>query len=167
MALYESWYMSAYTREGGVNQRVWNDYMPKEQKIYEYFLKNKINTLKGSVEELAKRFDMTPVYFAGFIDGINEALDEKVNLENFTPESEIDISFDFERLYKKMVEYKAETLYSLPEWEGIFTKEQLEVFYKEQKVSRTVYKEKKIGRNDPCPCGSGKKYKKCCGAHKS
>lgn len=25
-------------------------------------------------------------------------------------------------------------------------------------------KKKKIGRNDPCPCGSGKKYKKCCGA---
>jgi len=23
--------------------------------------------------------------------------------------------------------------------------------------------QKKIGRNDPCPCGSGKKYKKCCG----
>ena len=23
----------------------------------------------------------------------------------------------------------------------------------------------KIGRNDPCPCGSGKKYKKCCGAN--
>ena len=26
-----------------------------------------------------------------------------------------------------------------------------------------VRKEKKIGRNEPCPCGSGKKYKKCCG----
>ena len=24
-------------------------------------------------------------------------------------------------------------------------------------------KEKKVGRNDPCPCGSGKKYKRCCG----
>ena len=24
--------------------------------------------------------------------------------------------------------------------------------------------EAKVGRNDPCPCGSGKKYKKCCGA---
>ncbi|WP_295159300.1 SEC-C metal-binding domain-containing protein, partial [Selenomonas sp. AE3005] len=23
----------------------------------------------------------------------------------------------------------------------------------------------KIGRNDPCPCGSGKKYKNCCGRH--
>jgi preprotein translocase subunit SecA len=25
---------------------------------------------------------------------------------------------------------------------------------------------KKVGRNDPCPCGSGKKYKKCCGVGK-
>jgi uncharacterized protein YecA (UPF0149 family) len=23
----------------------------------------------------------------------------------------------------------------------------------------------KVGRNDPCPCGSGKKYKKCCGVN--
>lgn len=30
-----------------------------------------------------------------------------------------------------------------------------------------VRKEKKIGRNDPCPCGSGKKYKKCCGRNVS
>ncbi|MBE6568415.1 MAG: hypothetical protein E7657_07140, partial [Ruminococcaceae bacterium] len=25
--------------------------------------------------------------------------------------------------------------------------------------------DKKVGRNDPCPCGSGKKYKMCCGAN--
>ena len=31
--------------------------------------------------------------------------------------------------------------------------------------AQTVKKEKKIGRNEPCPCGSGKKYKKCCGAN--
>jgi len=31
--------------------------------------------------------------------------------------------------------------------------------------SQTVVNKKKIGRNDPCPCGSGKKYKKCCGAN--
>ncbi len=30
-------------------------------------------------------------------------------------------------------------------------------------AKQPVHKEKKIGRNDPCPCGSGKKYKKCCG----
>ena len=26
-----------------------------------------------------------------------------------------------------------------------------------------IHVEKTVGRNDPCPCGSGKKYKKCCG----
>ena len=30
-------------------------------------------------------------------------------------------------------------------------------------TNRTVVKKNKVGRNDPCPCGSGKKYKKCCG----
>jgi SWIM/SEC-C metal-binding protein len=28
---------------------------------------------------------------------------------------------------------------------------------------KTVRAEKKVGRNEPCPCGSGRKYKKCCG----
>ena len=30
-------------------------------------------------------------------------------------------------------------------------------------VQAPVRNENKVGRNDPCPCGSGKKYKKCCG----
>ena len=35
---------------------------------------------------------------------------------------------------------------------------------KEGGMNKTVVnKEPKVGRNDPCPCGSGKKYKKCCG----
>ena len=31
-------------------------------------------------------------------------------------------------------------------------------------VKTIVRETPKVGRNDPCPCGSGKKYKKCCGA---
>ena len=34
----------------------------------------------------------------------------------------------------------------------------------EQTAKRPVRADKKVGRNDPCPCGSGKKYKNCCGA---
>lgn len=166
MALYETWFRTAYTQQGGINPQVWNEYMPKEQKIYEYLLENKQNELKGTVKELAEKFDMTPVFITGFIDGINGALDEKIDLENFEEDREVDLKFDFEALYKKMVEYKAEHLYSLPQWKDIFTEEQLDVFYKEQKRSKTVVKDKKIGRNDPCPCGSGKKYKHCCGKNK-
>ncbi|MFZ5590908.1 MAG: preprotein translocase subunit SecA [Bacillota bacterium] len=35
--------------------------------------------------------------------------------------------------------------------------------YAEEGERRPVRREQKVGRNDPCPCGSGKKYKKCCG----
>ena len=34
---------------------------------------------------------------------------------------------------------------------------------KEAEKKAPIKKEKKVGRNDPCPCGSGKKYKQCCG----
>jgi preprotein translocase subunit SecA len=34
----------------------------------------------------------------------------------------------------------------------------------EGKSSGPATSQNKVGRNDPCPCGSGKKYKKCCGA---
>lgn len=34
------------------------------------------------------------------------------------------------------------------------------------KVETVVHEGPRIGRNDPCPCGSGKKYKKCCGKDK-
>ena len=36
-------------------------------------------------------------------------------------------------------------------------------FLKEIAEIQAATKPKKVGRNDPCPCGSGKKYKKCCG----
>ena len=35
----------------------------------------------------------------------------------------------------------------------------------ENRPTGTIVKAKKVGRNDPCPCGSGKKYKNCCGAN--
>ena len=71
--------------------------------------------------------------------------------------------FDKELLYKNMVDAKADWLYQLPQWDEIFSEEKRKELYKEQKKSGTVVKPHKIGRNDPCPCGSGKKYKYCCG----
>ena len=52
---------------------------------------------------------------------------------------------------------------SMFEWRGNWKKE-YENFYKEEEpiYNQIPTKTKKIGRNEPCPCGSGKKYKKCC-----
>ena len=75
----------------------------------------------------------------------------------------VSLAFDKESLYKNMVAAGADWLYNLPEWESIYDEEKRKELYIEQKKSGTVIKEDKIYPNDPCPCGSGKKYKKCHG----
>ena len=54
-----------------------------------------------------------------------------------------------------MVGAKAEWLYELPQWDALLTEDVRKDLYKKQKLSGTVVKDKKVGRNDPCPCGSG------------
>lgn len=165
MTLYEQWLSSAYYRNGRNNEALWNDYIPREQKIYEDIIENKKTELKGTVKELAETYNVPTPYIIGFIDGINETQDTPFELEKLEEDTEVTIKIDFVRLYKKMVEYKADHLYSLSQWSNIFSEEELSKLYKEQKKSTTIVHEgPKIGRNDPCPCGSGKKYKKCCGA---
>ena len=78
-------------------------------------------------------------------------------------DSQVKIDVDLEKLYYNMVGAKAEWLYQLPQWKNILSEEKRTELYKAQKRSTTIVKGKKIGRNDPCPCGSGKKYKFCCG----
>ncbi|MCI5480949.1 MAG: SEC-C domain-containing protein, partial [Lachnospiraceae bacterium] len=84
-------------------------------------------------------------------------------IEEMEEDTEVNLIFDKEKLYKNMVDAKADWLYELPQWDEIFTRERQKELYLEQKKSGTIIKGAKIGRNDPCPCGSGKKYKKCCG----
>ena len=84
-------------------------------------------------------------------------------IETMEEDTVVSLAFDKEKLYKNMVAAKADWLYELPQWKEIYSEEELKKLYKEQKESTTIRKGKKVGRNDPCPCGSGKKYKKCCG----
>ena len=103
--------------------------------------------------------------FDEVIDEYNASLETEFDMESLTEDSEVCININFEKLFKLMVEYKAEHLYTLPQWDGIYDAETKKRLTLEQKNARTVVKGEKIGRNDPCPCGSGKKYKKCCGAN--
>ena len=73
------------------------------------------------------------------------------------------MNIDLEKLYFNMLEAKAEYLYNLPQWDAIFSAEKRKEIQKAYRESTMVRNENKVGRNDACPCGSGKKYKKCCG----
>ena len=165
MALLKKWRDAAYseTANKGDLQRFWAKYFEEEKEIYAQLLKNPDEVVTGTVKELAEKYDVTVMTMTGFLDGINDSLKEANPIEEMEEDTVVNLGFDKERLYKNMVAAEADWLYNLEEWEPIFDEETRRALYKEQKSSTTIVKEAKVYPNDPCPCGSGKKYKKCCG----
>lgn len=165
MALLENWRKKAYddTANKGELQNLWKAYFLEEQKIYQELLKTPDEALEGTVKELAEKFDVDIMTMTGFLDGINDSLKTANPIEEMEEDTKVSLAFDTELLYKNMVGAGADWLYELEEWEDVLSEERRKELYKEQKDSMTVRKEPKVYPNDPCPCGSGKKYKKCCG----
>lgn len=163
--LLDQWRETAYNKELSKDQleRFWGDYFKIEKEIYEKLLAEPDIEVKGTVKELAEKYGQSVMTMVGFLDGINDSLKVPNPIETMEEDTEVSLGFDKEKLYKNMVDAKADWLYELPQWENIYDEETRKRLYREQKQSGTIRKEKKIGRNDPCPCGSGKKYKKCCG----
>lgn len=165
MSLLQDWRDYAYglddrTPEG---KQFWLNYFGVEQGIYKQLLANKDEVFKGTVKELAEKFETSVQLMTGFLDGINDSLKAANDIENMEEDTVVSLDFDTEKLYMNMVECNAEWLYTLEEWNDIFTEDKQKELYKTQKSSKTIVKPAKIGRNDPCPCGSGRKYKQCCG----
>ena len=163
--LLENWRNLAYGNGLDDKQReqLWTGYFTIEKGIYEQLLTDPDTEVKGTVKELADKYGQSVMTMTGFLDGINDSLKAPNPIEEMEEDTVVTLAYDKELLYKNMVDAKADWLYNLPMWDEIFTEEQKKTLYMEQKKSGTVIKGKKIGRNDPCPCGSGKKYKYCCG----
>ena len=124
---------------------------------------NPDEVVKGTVKELADKFGITVMTMIGFLDGINDSLVEPNPIEEMTEDTVVNLGFDKALLYKNMIAAEADWLYNLTEWDAIFDEDTKKALYKEQKSSTTIVKDAMVYPNDPCPCGSGKKYKKCCG----
>ena len=165
MALLQQWREVAYNEELGRDklQQFWGAYFQKEKEIYQQLLATPDEVVKGTVKELSEKFDVSIMTMTGFLDGINDSLVNANPIEEMTEETEVSLAFDKALLYKNMVAAEADWLYNLTEWDAIFDEATKKALYKEQKSSTTVVKDAKVYPNDPCPCGSGKKYKKCCG----
>lgn len=166
MGILQDWREYAYGVEidSPAGKAIWDKYFREEKKIYEELLDDPSKVVSGTVRELAERYHIELRYMVGFLDGINDSLKNPNAIENMTEDTVVTLDIDLEKLYYNMVEAKADWLYELPAWNNLLSAERRKELYWEQKKSGTIVKEKKIGRNDPCPCGSGKKYKRCCGA---
>ena len=165
MGLLQDWREYAYgvelnSKEG---KAIWDKYFEQEKAIYQQLLAAPEKVVSGTVQELADKYGMELNYMVGFLDGINESLKEPNPIEEMEADSDVILPNDLVSLYFHMVEAAADWLYELPEWDELLTPERRKELYREQKKSGTIVKERKVGRNEPCPCGSGKKYKYCCG----
>ena len=168
MGLLQEWREYAYgvelnSKEG---KAIWDKYFEQEKAIYQQLLAAPEKVVSGTVQELADKYGMELNYMVGFLDGINESLKEPNPIEEMEADTVVKLPIDLESLYYHMVEAGADWLYELPEWDELLTPERRTELYREQKKSGTIVKERKVGRNEPCPCGSGKKYKYCCGRAK-
>lgn len=165
MTLLETWRSQAYSEEVSEKESTefWTNYFQIEKGIYERILSKPEEVVQGTVKELAHRYGCELNIMVGFLDGINDSLINPNPIEEMTEDTQVNLGYDKEKLYYNMVEAKAEWLYTLPMWEELLPEERRKELYKEQKKSSTIVKDKKVYPNDPCPCGSGKKYKKCCG----
>lgn len=164
MSLYSEWKeRTELERTPTEHKQFWDEYLEAETENYKKLLADTSHVYTGTLAELADTFSMEPVTFAGFLDGINTSLKKELKLDNLGLNTKISLDTDLEKLYFNMLDAKASWLYTLPQWDELLTEERRREITKEFRASKMYISDEMTGRNDPCPCGSGKKYKKCCG----
>lgn len=162
MSLYSEW-QKKLENQRNESEKFFENYLAKETDAYKVILASGSAVLEGKLEDLAKAYNMDNLTFTGFLDGINTSLESELDLESLTLESEIKATIVFDKLYYNMINAKAHWLYDLKEWDTLLTEDQRVTIRKQFNEDHRAVSNK-VGRNEPCPCGSGKKYKKCCGA---
>lgn len=168
MSLYDGWQEMMQDTETQEFAEFWNTYISTEKEAYKKILSDTSVKYVGEASELAKTFNMQEEIFAGFLDGINTSLMNAIDVEKVESNTMINLDIDFEKLFFNMHEAKADWLYNLKEWDLVLPMEKRKEITKAYRLSKQfINTEAKIGPNDQCPCGSGKKYKKCCGGAKN
>ena len=163
MKLIDEWEGLVKSQTDETFDEFWKEYCETEIRIYSSILSEPGKVVSGIFKELREKYEAKPVLFMGFLDGINNSLKTELKLKEVEEDTPIELDIDLERLYLNMLIAKADHLFTLPEWDEILTHDKKREIGKQYQRRNQVIREKKIGRNDPCPCGSGKKYKKCCG----
>lgn len=166
---YETWIDRSETVRDQTSYTYYiNTYYTMEKEAYDKILSaypdNKEFT-SGKASELAKKLGFnadTMDIFVGFLDGIQTSLNKEIDVKTVDDETQIDLDINYEKLYYNMRDAKATWLFKLPSWKKVLPDDKAAEIAREYRDANIAHSEK-IGRNDPCPCGSGKKYKKCCG----
>jgi len=161
MSLYTQWNELMDGENSAQKSAVYKRYIDHETLIYEQLLGDYKTVPKGTFRDFVAQFNTDELVFTGFLDGISGSLKNELNLEELTEDTEIVLDIDFNKLYFNMLKAKAKWLYNMESWEQILDQEMRNQILADFRAT-IIVKSEKIGRNEPCPCGSGKKYKNCC-----
>ena len=119
MSLYSDWrnYLENLTDDQAEGFQ--HDYYEQEEKLYQKLLAQYPEKIEGTFQELTEKYEFKPMIFAGFMDGINDSLNNPYKLEDLKEDTKIVLDVDFEKLYANMLEAKAPRLYNLDEWNNV------------------------------------------------
>ena len=100
MALLQEWRDMAYSQQAdrAQLQKFWTEYFLIEKGIYEKLLSNPNEVVKGTVKELAEKFDVELMSMVGFLDGINDSLKIQNPIEEMDENTEVNLGYDLETL---------------------------------------------------------------------
>lgn len=168
MSYYQDWTQKSENVE---NEQVYRAYVQRyydlEKSAYDQILTqypNNKELLSGTTKEMAEKlgFPYAEIeVFVGFLDGIKNSINATLVVEDIVDDTMIELDIDYKKLYLNMLDAKADWLYKLPSWSQVMdqeTRDALKIAFRQSNMAHSD----KVGRNDPCPCGSGKKFKKCC-----
>ncbi len=169
MSYYETWMDKS---ENVQNEKAYADYIQLyyylEKEAYDKILSSYPDNkeyLSGKASDLASKLGFqknTMDIFVGFLDGIKTSLNKEIDVESVDDDTQIDLDINYKKLFYNMKDAKAKWLFKLNSWKNVLSADEIAEVTREF-AEENIAHSAKIGRNDPCPCGSGKKYKKCCG----
>ena len=89
MSLYKEWTKLIGEQTDDTFEKFWEEYAAAESKIYADILGNKKNHVEGTIGDFVKEYDVRPVMYMGFLDGIQSSLEKSFDLEKLTEDSKI------------------------------------------------------------------------------
>ena len=125
MGLLQQWRDTAYSQQTDkkVLQKFWTDYFMIEKGIYEKLLSEPDVKVKGTVKELAAKYEIPVMTMVGFLDGIDESLIVPNPIEEMDEDTEVNLIFDKEKritenttLSMESVQWMAQRINSLLEY---------------------------------------------------
>ena len=101
--LLDQWRGIAYNEQTDKNelQKLWIDYFQKEKEIYQQLLVNPDEEVKGTVKELAEKYNVDIMTMTGFLDGINDSLKAANPIEEMDENTVVSLGFGMKFLTRK------------------------------------------------------------------